>query len=71
MSFKSRLHKLEESPGSCPECANTPRPRLAAYYPEKGEEPPEPESCPACGRDLLIVFRVVYEDLEGEGAPSY
>ncbi len=32
-----------------------------------GEEEPEPEYCPRCGRSLSVVIRVVYEVVRGEG----
>jgi hypothetical protein len=67
MSIKNRLARLEaENAKSCPKCAHTPR-RVAGYYPERGEEPPAPESSPECGRELLVVLRIVHEDVRGEG----
>jgi hypothetical protein len=72
MSIRNRLKRLEETPRSCPECQNIPRPSIRAYFPDKGEKPPEAERCPGCGRELLIALRVVEEDVppasqKGEG----
>jgi hypothetical protein len=66
MSIKDRIRRLEgRGSAACPECRNT-RPAINAVYPEDQE--PSPEYCPRCGRSLTIVIRVLYEDLEGEGA---
>ena len=66
MSIKDRIRRLEGRGGpGCQECRNEPQ-RTYAYYPQKGDDPPEPEHCPECGRPLGIIFRVLYGE-EGEG----
>jgi len=65
-SIDSRLRRLEESGGRCPECSLKSE-QVLAYYPERGESAPEIPTCPECGRSLAHVVRVVYED-EGGGA---
>ena len=63
-SMNSRLRRLEERAGNhCPECGDKPE-QGYVYYPDEGQEAPEPPECPSCGRSLGVVFRVVYE---GEG----
>jgi hypothetical protein len=71
--IKNRLRRLEDRDGSgeagCPECYLKPQaPRV--FYPGEGEPRPEPERCPECGRLLGPLFRVVYEDEEGEGVSA-
>ena len=67
-SISSRLRRLEDSrhSGRCPECYLWPEPTLA-YYPGRGESPPEVPTCPSCRRPLAHVVRVVYEGDEGGG----
>jgi hypothetical protein len=62
MSIKDRIRRLE-SRGGCPECYLKPAATHAVY---PGEEEPEPESCPGCGRSLGVVIRVVYEAVYSE-----
>ena len=72
-SIESRLRRLEESGGRCPECglfAEARRP-IATVYPDdadKGFEGDPYEACAACGEPLYVVLRVVYDGVEGEGA---
>jgi RNA polymerase subunit RPABC4/transcription elongation factor Spt4 len=63
-SIDGRLRRLEEQDrGGCPECSGT-----AGYVVVYGTDtPPREKICPACGRSL-VVFRVVYDGEEGEGA---
>jgi hypothetical protein len=80
MSLKDRMRRLEDKgiPEDCPECRLRPT-RTYVINPggeDKDEETsssrpiPEPEHCPECGSAIeLIVFRLVYEDVEGEGEP--
>jgi len=64
MSIKDRIRRLEDGRGAqrCPECYLKPQVNYVAY---PGEELPDPEHCPKCGRPLGFVIQVVYE--EGEG----
>jgi hypothetical protein len=66
MSFiKSRLRRLEDIYGqACPECYHKPE-RGCVYYPDEGQEAPEPPACTACGSSREFVIKVVYE---GEGS---
>ena len=65
MSFtRGRLRRLEGVP-ACRECGGKP-PTVRALYP--GDERPEPERCPGCGRERVMVLRVLYE---GEGDTGY
>jgi hypothetical protein len=68
MSFiKSRLRRLESDQRGCPECYQLRYHKARVvhfYYPGEGEEPPEEEACPRCGRSLGVVLKVEYE---GEG----
>ncbi|MDP9458349.1 MAG: hypothetical protein M3Q60_21805 [Actinomycetota bacterium] len=59
MSIRGRLRRLEGRGRLvlC-ECRHEPQ-RIHAVYP--GEDAPEPERCPRCGRLLSFVVRVVYE----------
>jgi hypothetical protein len=71
-SIDSRLRRLEESGGSCPECALSAGARrpVAVVYPEeadKGFEGDPYEACTACGEPLYVVLRVVYDDEEEGG----
>jgi len=63
-SLDSRLKRLEESGGSCPECGLSAAARrpIAAVYPDdadKGFEGDPHETCAACGRPLYTVLRVL------------
>jgi len=62
MSIKDRIRRLESGRG-CPECHLKPRVQYVAY---PGDDFPEPEHCPRCGRPLGFVIEVVYEE-EGGG----
>jgi hypothetical protein len=69
VSIKGRIQRLQArlaKLGACPECHRKPE-VIHVFYPEKGEAAPEPKRCPGCGRSLGVVFRVVYDDVEGEG----
>ena len=70
MSIDSRLRRLEEPHGRCPECGCKPETMLA-YYPEHGESAPQIPTCPECGRSLAVAVRVVYEDEGGGGEPYW
>jgi len=63
VSIKDRIRRLEGKEG-CPECSNA-LPTIHSVYP--GEEEPDPEYCPRCGRSLRVLMRVVYKDVRGEG----
>jgi hypothetical protein len=72
--IKSRLRRVEEAArrGPCPKCelpAGEPGPRHVVYYEDEGRPERADERCPACGRHLWTVIRVV-EAEEGEGVPS-
>src|SRR5215216_3395645 len=74
-SIDSRLRRLEESGGSCPECGLSAQERrpIAVVYPEdsdKGFAGDHYEACGACGESLYTVLRVVYGEEEG-GGDSY
>jgi hypothetical protein len=62
MSFiKSRLRRLEDTcDQACPKCYHKLK-RGYVYYPDEGQEPPEPPACAACGGSLGFVLKVVYE----------
>ena len=68
MSLRSRLARTRVAVGGgrCPECRLDPS-RTHVFYPGEGEEAPEPERCPSCGRLLGVVIRVEYEGEEGGG----
>jgi hypothetical protein len=74
-SIDSRLRRLEESGGSCPECGLSAQERrpIAVVYPDdadKGFEGDPYEACGACGEPLYTVLRVVYDsprEYEGGG----
>ena len=66
MSVKDRIRRLEHGAASCPECYLKPE-RTLAYYPQRGAEPPRVPACPACGRPLAHVVRVVFGEGEAEG----
>jgi hypothetical protein len=66
-SIDSRLRRLEERGGSCPECGLPPggHGRIAVINeerPEKGFDGDPDERCSGCGRFLYTVLRVVYDD---------
>jgi hypothetical protein len=67
MTIKKRLERLEE--GDAEHClACKLRPKTTFLINPDGEDRPipEPEHCPECGSAIeLIVFRLVYEDVEG------
>ena len=63
MSIRGRLRRLEDESRGCPECHLKPQVNYVGY---PGEELPDPEHCPRCGRPLGFVIQVVYEG-EGEG----
>jgi hypothetical protein len=72
-SIDSRLRRLEEHGGLCPDCGLPPDgPRNIAVIdeerPEESFEGDPHETCARCGRPLYTVLRVVYNDEEGEGA---
>jgi MinD superfamily P-loop ATPase len=59
VSIKDRMRRLEkENERSCQECRETPQ-AIHVVYP--GEQEPDPEYCPGCGRPLGVVIRVVYD----------
>jgi hypothetical protein len=65
-SIDSRLKRLEESGGGCPECGLSAQERrpIAVVYPEdsdKGFEGDPYEACGACRQPLYAVLRVVYD----------
>ena len=62
-SINSRLRRLQSDQRGCPECYHKAR-VVHSYYPGEGEEPPEVQACPRCGRSLGVVLKVEYE---GEG----
>jgi hypothetical protein len=67
MSIKKRLESLEEGDAErCLECRLRPT-RTYLINPGGEDRPiPKPEHCPECGSAIeLIVFRLVYEDVEG------
>ena len=73
MGIDSRLRRLEERGGSCPECGLSPNGHgyMAVIYeehPEKSSDGDPDERCGRCGRPLYTVLRVVYDGEEGEGA---
>jgi predicted RNA-binding Zn-ribbon protein involved in translation (DUF1610 family) len=62
--IRGRLRRLERrADHRCPECSHKPE-RSYVYYPDEGQEAPEPPACTSCGRSLGFVIKVVYE---GEG----
>jgi len=66
-SIVNRLRRLEDSGhGHCPECYQRPKTTLA-YYPDRGERPPQVPTCLSCKRPLAHVVRVVFEGEEGGG----
>ena len=71
-SIDSRLKRLEESGGRCPECGLSAQERrpIAVVDPDdpgEGFEGDPYEACAACGEPLYVVLRVVYGDEEGGG----
>ena len=67
-SIDSRLRRLEESGGPCPECSLSAQERrpMAVVYPDeaspgKGFEGDPYEACAACGEPLYTVLRIVYD----------
>jgi hypothetical protein len=65
-SIDSRLRRLEEHGGSCPECGLSAQGRrpIAVVYPDdpdKGFEGDPYEACGACDEPLYTVLRVVYD----------
>jgi hypothetical protein len=71
-SIDSRLRRLEEGGGSCPECGLSAAARrpIAVIYPDdtdKGFEGDPYEACGACGEPFYTVLRVVYDAEGGEG----
>jgi hypothetical protein len=58
-----RLRHIESAVRSsgCSECKDVPL-RTYSYCPDEGEEKPEPEHCPSCGRWLGVILKLVYED---------
>jgi hypothetical protein len=71
-SIDSRLRRLEESGGGCPECGLSAQERrpIAVVYPDdpgKGFEGDPHEACGACGESTYTVLRVVYDADRGEG----
>jgi hypothetical protein len=77
-SIDSRLRRLEERGGPCPECGLSARERrpIAVVYPDdsdKGFEGNPYEACTACGEPLYTVLHVVYDSPAGEegGGASY
>ena len=65
MSIKDRVRRLGKTPTRCPECWSAP-PTIHAVYP--GEEEPDLEYCPECGRPLGVIIRVVYDEALSSGA---
>jgi ssDNA-binding Zn-finger/Zn-ribbon topoisomerase 1 len=70
MSIKNRIQRLEEGDAErCLACKLRPK-KTFVINPGEEDNIPEPERCPECGSAIeLIVLRLVYEDVEGEGEP--
>ena len=72
-SIDSRLKRLEERGGSCPECGLSAAARrpIAVVYPDdpdKGFDGDPYASCAQCEEPLYTVLRVVHDADRGEGA---
>jgi hypothetical protein len=68
VSINGRIQRLQARiAGACPECHHKPE-AIHVYYPDIGQEAPEVPACSSCGRSLGVVFKVVYDGEEGEGA---
>jgi hypothetical protein len=67
-SIDSRLRRLEEQGGRCPECGLPPGGSFAGRiavinekHPDKSFDGDPNERCGRCGRSLYTVLRVVYD----------
>lgn len=71
-SLGRRLHCLERGRRECPECGTSASPADydVEWCDEPGQEPEEPEFCPACGRQTVFVVTWidVDPDVPGEGS---
>ena len=62
MGVKNRIRRLEDRFG-CSECCLKSE-AIHVVYPKEGDDAPELEHCPKCGRPLGFILTVLYE---GEG----